>query len=328
MSSVPSIQSFERIELAEAQRQSPEQFLDSFDIANVPTAPGCYIMRDERDCVIYVGKANSLRARVRTYLNDGDSRYTVKFLMKRVARIDFLVTTNAKEALLLENSLIKEHRPRYNVQLKDDKSYVSVKVNLRHEWPRVTITRQLRKDGSRYFGPYASAMAVRQTVKQFQRMFPLRLCSDSVLQSRTRPCLYYQMKQCSAPCVNYVSKEDYREMVDQVVMALEGRSAELVKVLKTRIDEHAAGLEFEKAAQLRDRLFAVQTTLERQRTVRPEPGDDQDIWGYHTEGRFMELQVLFYRAGKMTGGRSFSFNQREMPVQEVLASFFLQYYGE
>ncbi len=328
MSSVPTVQSLERLELGEAERQSPEQFLASFDIANVPTSPGCYIMRDDKDRVIYVGKAISLRARVRTYLNDSDSRYTVKFLMKRVARIDFLVTTNEKEALLLENSLIKEHRPRYNVQLKDDKSYVSVKVNVRHEWPRVTITRQLKKDGSRYFGPYASAMAVRHTIKHFQRIFPLRLCSDSVLRSRTRPCLYYQMKQCSAPCVDYIKKDDYREIVDQVVMALEGRSAELVKLLKQRIGEHAEKLEFESAAQLRDRLYDVQTTLERQRTVRQEPGDDQDIWAFYAEGRYVELQALFFRAGKMTGGRSFSFSHREMPVQEVLPSFLLQYYGE
>jgi len=328
MSIVPEVQALERVDLADAHRHSPEEFLASFDIANVPTAPGCYIMRDEKDRVIYVGKAISLRARLRTYLNDTDSRYTVKFLMKRVARIDFLVTTNEKEALLLENSLIKEHRPRYNVQLKDDKSFVSVKVNVRHDWPRVTITRQLKKDGSRYFGPYANTMAVRHTVKQFQRMFPLRLCSDSVLRSRTRPCLYYQMKQCTAPCVDYISPVEYREIVDQVLLALEGRSAELVKLLKQRIDEHASKLEFEKAAQVRDRLFDLQTTLERQRTVRQDSGDDQDVWGCYGEGRYVELQAIFFRAGRMTGGRSFSFNQREMPIAEVLGSFLLQYYGD
>lgn len=328
MSKVPGVQLFERLDLAAAERRTPEQFLESFDLSNVPTSPGCYMMRDEKDRVIYVGKAKNLRARVRTYLNDADERYTVKFLMKRVARIDFLVTTNEKEALLLENSLIKEHKPRYNVQLKDDKSYVSVRINIKHEWPRVTVTRKLRKDGSRYFGPYASAAAVRQTVKQMQRMFPLRLCSDSVLRSRTRPCLYYQMKQCSAPCVNLIDQTSYREIVDQVLLALEGRNAELEKLLVARIAEHSSKLEFEKAAQLRDRLFDLRRTLERQRTVRPEPGVDQDVWGYHAEGRFTELQVIYFRGGKMTGGRSFSFNQREMPVDEVLSSFLLQYYAD
>ncbi|NUM56702.1 MAG: excinuclease ABC subunit UvrC [Candidatus Hydrogenedentes bacterium] len=328
MSSAPHIQSIDRIDLATAERRTPEQFRESFDLADVPSFPGCYIMRDEKDRVIYVGKAKNLRARVRTYLSECDERYTVKFLMKRVARIDFLVTTNEKEALLLENSLIKEHRPRYNVQLKDDKSYVSVRVNVRHEWPRVTVTRKLRKDGSRYFGPYASAAAVRHTIKHLQRMFPLRLCSDSVLRSRTRPCLYYQMKQCSAPCVNLIDPSAYREIVEQVLMVLEGRNAELERLLLARIAEHAEKMEYEKAAPLRDRLYDLRETLERQRTVRPLPGDDQDIWGYYAEGRFSELQVIYFRAGKMTGGRSFSFNQRELPIDELLGSFLLQYYAD
>ena len=328
MSTVPAVQSFERVDLAQTERITPEQFRESFNLADVPSAPGCYIMRDEKDRVIYVGKAKSLRMRVRTYLGEGDGRYTVKFLMKRVSKIDFLVTTNEKEALLLENSLIKEHHPRYNVQLKDDKSYVSVRVNVTHQWPRVTVTRKLRKDGSRYFGPYASAAATRHTIKQLQRSFPLRLCSDSVLRSRTRPCLYYQMKQCSAPCVNLIDKDSYREIVNQALMALEGRNAELEKMLLAQIAEHAARMEYEKAAVLRDRVFDVRKTLERQRTVRQEPGDDQDIWGFFAEGRFSEVQVIFFRAGKMTGGRSFSYNQRELPIEELLGSFLLQYYAD
>lgn len=328
MSTAPQIASFERLDLHESKGRSPEEFLASFDIAKVPSSPGCYIMRDEKDRVIYVGKAVNLRSRVRNYLNDTDSRYTVKFLMKRVAHIDFLVTTNEKEAVLLENSLIKQHKPRYNIQWKDDKSYVSIKVNVRHEWPRVTVTRNLRKDGSRYFGPYSSAAAVRHSVKQIQRMFPLRLCSDSVLRSRTRPCLYYQMKQCSAPCVNYIDQDSYRTMVDQVCMMLEGRNDDLEKALLAQIEEHAARLEFEQAAQVRDRLYDLRRTLEHQRTVRHDRDKDQDVWGYYAEGRFTELQVLFFRSGKMTGGRSFSFNQREMPLEEVLGSFLLQYYGE
>lgn len=328
MSSAPHVQSIDRIDLAAAERRTAERFRESFDLANVPSSPGCYIMRDEKDRVIYVGKAKNLRARVRNYLTESDERYTVKFLMKRVAHIDFLVTTNEKEALLLENSLIKEHKPRYNVQLKDDKSYVSVRVNVRHEWPRVTVTRKLRKDGSRYFGPYSSAAAVRHTIKQLQRMFPLRLCSDSVLHSRTRPCLYYQMKQCSAPCVGLIDKASYREIVEQVLMALEGRNAELEKLLLARISEHSGKMEYEKAATLRDRLYDLRETLERQRTVRPLPEEDQDIWGYYADGRFSELQVIYFRAGKMTGGRSFSFNQRELPIDELLGSFLLQYYAD
>ncbi|MCC6696876.1 MAG: excinuclease ABC subunit UvrC [Candidatus Hydrogenedentes bacterium] len=330
MANVPEIAAHERLDLEglPSKRLSAEEFLASFDMARVPTSPGCYIMRDEKDRVIYVGKANNLRSRVRAYINESDTRYTVKFLMRRVAHIDFLLTTNEKEALLLENSLIKEHRPRYNVQLKDDKTYVSLRINLPHEFPRVTVTRNLRKDGSRYFGPYSSAGAVRETIKQIQRLFPLRLCSDSVLRNRTRPCLYHQMKQCSAPCVGYIEREAYRELVDQVIMVLEGRSAELERLLMQRIQQHAERLEFEKAAEVRDRVYALRTTLERQRTVRSMGEGDQDVFGVFTQGRFSEIQVLFFRGGKMMGGRSFSFNQREMPLEEVLSSFLLQYYSE
>ena len=326
----PEIAAQERLDLhgLSSKRMSAEEFLESFELARVPTSPGCYIMRDEKDRVIYVGKANNLRSRVRAYINESDTRYTVKFLMRRVAHIDFLLTTNEKEALLLENSLIKAHKPRYNVQLKDDKTYVSLRINLPHEFPRVTVTRNLRKDGSRYFGPYSSAGAVRETIKQIQRLFPLRLCSDSVLRNRTRPCLYYQMKQCSAPCVGYIERDSYRQLVDQVIMVLEGRSAELEKLLLQNIQQHADRLEFEKAAEVRDRVYALRTTLERQRTVRSAAEGDQDVFGVFTQGRFSEIQVLFFRGGKMTGGRSFSFNQREMPLEEVLSSFLLQYYSE
>ncbi len=329
MSSRPQITAHERINLLKKPeaRRSAEEFLASFDLAKVPASPGCYIMRDEKDRVLYVGKAKHLRSRVRAYINESDSRYMVKFLMRRVAHIDFLLTTNEKEALLLENNLIKQHRPRYNVNLKDDKTYVSLRINLPHEFPRITVTRKFRKDGSKYFGPYSSAGAVRETIKQIQRLFPLRLCSDSVLRNRTRPCLYYQMNQCSAPCVGYIDREEYRKLVDQVIMVLEGRSADLEKELLETIQQHADNLEFEKAAEVRDRVYALRTTLERQRTVRAHAEGDQDVFGIHTQGRYSEIQVLFIRNGRMTGGRSFSFNQREMPIEEVLSSFLLQYYS-
>jgi excinuclease ABC subunit C len=320
----------ERLELASrpGERTNPEEFLASFDVSDVPTLPGCYIMRDERNAVVYVGKAKNLRARLRAYLNETDTRYTVKFLMRRVASIEFLVTRNEKEALLLENSLIKEHRPRYNVRLKDDKTYVSLRINTQEDFPRITVVRRYKRDGARYFGPYSSSSSVRQTLKQIQHMFPLRTCSDSVLNNRTRPCLYYQMNQCAAPCVGYIGREAYHEIVDQVCMVLEGRSAELEKMLLARIEQHVEKLEFEKAAAVRDRLYALRRTLEPQHTVEAGGGADRDIVGIHNEGRFVELHVTFFRNGKMVGGRSFSFNQREVPLEEVLSSFLLQYYSE
>jgi len=330
MAKQPQITATERIDLLRkpAERRSTEAFLESFDLAQVPASPGCYIMRDEKDRILYVGKAKHLRSRVRAYINESDSRYMVKFLMRRVAHIDFLLTANEKEALLLENNLIKQHRPRYNVNLKDDKTYVSLCINLPHEFPRITVTRKFKKDGSKYFGPYSSAGAVRETIKQIQRLFPLRLCSDAVLRNRTRPCLYYQMKQCSAPCVGYIDREDYRAIVNQVVMVLEGRSAELEKEMLEAIQRHAENLEFERAAEVRDRVYALRTTLERQRMVRAHPEGDQDVFGVYTQGRYSEIQVLFIRGGRMTGGRSFSFNQRETVIEEVLSSFLLQYYSD
>ncbi|HUW62394.1 MAG TPA: excinuclease ABC subunit UvrC [Candidatus Bathyarchaeia archaeon] len=330
MSDQPTVTSSGRIELAEkpSRRKSPEEFLESFDLSTVPPAPGCYIMYDEKGRPIYVGKANNLRARVRTYITERDSRYSVKFLMRRVAHIEFLVTTNEKEALLLENSLIKQYKPRYNVRLKDDKTYVSLRLDVQNEFPRLTVVRRYKKDGARYFGPYSSAQAVRETLRQIHRIFPLRRCSDNVLRNRTRPCLYCQMGQCMGPCDNQADREAYLEMVEQVILVLEGRSGDVEKRLMSQIQQYAGRLEFEKAAQARDRLAALKKTIERQRTVAVPGEEDRDVFGYYGHGRFTELQVLFFRGGKLLGGRSWTFHEREMPLDELVASFILQYYSQ
>ena len=321
---------FERVDLsaAAADRATSEAFLAAFDTSRVPAAPGCYIMKDGKNRPIYVGKAKNLRARIRNYINESDTRYSVKFLMGRVAAIDFLVTGTEKEALLLENSLIKQHKPRYNVRLKDDKTYISLRLNRGDEFPRITVVRRYKKDGAMYFGPYHSAGAVYQTLKQLQRLFPMRTCTDHVLKNRTRPCLYFQMKQCVAPCVGHMDRAGYHELVEQAVMVLEGRSAELEKVLLERIRVASEAMEFEKAGILRDRLYDLRTTLERQRTVGISGAEDRDVFGYFNEGSFTEIQILFYRGGKMLGGRVYSFQRREMPVDELLSSFLLQYYSD
>lgn len=313
---------------ASGDRKSAEAFIASFDVSKVTTSPGCYIMRDKNDKVVYVGKAKNLRNRIRTYINDQDSRYSVKFLMRRVAHIDFLVTTNEKEALLLENSLIKQFRPRYNVQLKDDKTYVSLRIDRKQDFPRITVVRRYKKDGALYFGPYSSAGSVRDTLRMIQRMLPLRTCSDHVMANRIRPCIYYQMGQCNAPCVGKVSREEYHEVVDDAVLILSGRSRDLEKSLKRSIKARAEKLEFEKAVELRDRLRALQKTMEKQRTVDVLGVADRDVFGVYTQDRFTEIQVVFYRGGRMLGGRSFSFKKREMPLIELMSSFLLQFYSE
>lgn len=312
----------------EAPTASPEDFVGRFDTSTVPIEPGCYIMEDAKGKPIYVGKAKSLRARIRTYINASDSRYSVKFLMRRVARIQFLVTGNEKEALLLENSLIKQYRPRYNVQLKDDKTYISLRVDTREDFPRITVVRRYRKDGARYFGPYHSAASVRNTLRRLQRLYPLRTCSDHVMNNRSRPCLYYQMKQCAAPCVGYVTREDYHAILDQVLLILEGKNAELEQQLLAQINACAERLAFEEAAVLRDRLFDLRRTLERQRTVAVPGAEDRDVFGIHHEGNFASIQIIFYRGGKMLGGRNVAFKRQEMPLDELLSSFLLQYYSE
>lgn len=310
--------------------EEPENPVEApaLDAAQAPAAPGCYLMLDAKERVIYVGKAKNLRARVRSYLNATDSRYSVKFLMRRVARIDYLVTTNEKEALLLENSLIKQHKPRYNVRLKDDKTYLSLRFDTREDFPRITVVRRYKKDGARYFGPYHDSTAVRQILRQVQRLFPLRTCSDHVMQNRSRPCLYHQMKQCLAPCVGLTDRAAYHEIVEQVILILEGRTAELEKRLREKIAELAAALRFEEAAALRDRLFDLQRTVEPQRTVAVPGAEDRDVFGLYQENRLVAAHILFYRGGKMIGGRGHIIEHCEVPLEEVLSSLLVQYYAD
>ena len=330
MAGRPTVASHECLDLEgfSSDCKSPEEFLASFDVSDVPFLPGCYIMYDRKYKPIYVGKAKNLRARVRTYVNDRDTRYMVKFLMQRVARIEFLVTTNEKEALLLENSLIKQYKPRYNVRLKDDKTYVSLRLDVRQDFPRFTVVRRYSKDGARYFGPYSSSRSVRETLRQIHRLLPLRRCTDHVMNNRARPCLYHQMKQCLAPCAGLVDRAAYHEAAGQAVMVLEGRSADLEKALLERIERHADALEFEDAAVLRDRIHALRRTVERQRTVAVPGVKDRDVFGLYEEGRFAEVQVIFYRGGRMLGGRAFSFAQCHVPLDELLGSFLFQYYAQ
>ena len=193
------------------------------DAAAAPTLPGCYLMRDTEGRILYIGKAKNLRARIRNYINETDSRYSVKFLMRRVAHIDYLTVATEKEALLLENTLIKEHKPRYNVRLRDDKTFISIRLDPAENFPRLTVLRRRRNDGARYFGPYHDARAARKTIRQLQRLVRLRLCSDHVLANRVRPCIYHQMGLCHAPCVGLISREDYQVLVQQTLMVLEGR---------------------------------------------------------------------------------------------------------
>jgi excinuclease ABC subunit C len=294
-------------------------------IANLPARSGVYLMRDERGKVIYVGKAKDLRARVRAYFSNPDGRCQVEFLVRKVANIETLVTTNDKEALILENNLIKQYRPRYNIRLKDDKSYLSIKVTTQHEWPRIFPTRKIVKDGNRYFGPFSSAVAARETLDIIEKHFLLRNCTEYNFKNRSRPCLQYQIKRCLAPCVLPVSQPDYREQVRQAILFIEGKQNELLAELRQRMKEKAEALEFEAAAKIRDQIQAVEKTLEKQRMV-SHWGADQDVFGLYREGGFIEVQVLFIRQGKLTGSQSYSLEDLEFPDEEVMGALLTQFY--
>jgi excinuclease ABC subunit C len=294
-------------------------------LGHLPARPGVYLMRDKGGKVIYVGKANDLRSRVRAYFNSSDERCQVEFLVRRVEDVETLVTSNAKEALILENNLIKQYKPRYNIRLKDDKSYLSIKVTTQHPWPRIFATRKIVKDGNRYFGPFSSAVAARETIDIIEKHFLLRNCTDHNFRNRSRPCLQYQIKRCWAPCVLPVSQEEYREQVRQAMLFIEGRQQELIAELKKKMQERAEALEYEAAAKIRDQIQAVEKTLEKQRMV-SHWGADQDIFGLYREGGFIEVQVLLVRQGKLTGNQSYSLEDLEFPDEEIMAGLLTQFY--
>ena len=294
-------------------------------IANLPSRPGVYLMRDKTGKVIYVGKAKDVRARVRAYFNNSDERSQIQFLLRRVDDVETLVTGNDKEALILENNLIKQYKPRYNIRLKDDKSYLSIKVTTQHAWPRILATRKIVKDGNRYFGPFSSAVAARETIDIIERHFLLRNCTDHNFRNRSRPCLQYQIKRCMAPCVLPVTADVYREQVRQAMLFIEGRQQQLIAELRERMQAKSDALEFEAAARIRDQIQAVEKTLEKQRMV-AHWGADQDIFGLYREGGFIEVQVLLVRQGKLTDTISYSLEDLEFPDEEIVGSLLTQFY--
>ena len=293
----------------------------------LPAAPGVYIMKDARGKPIYIGKAAVLRNRVRQYFQpaSGDSRDFVPLLEGIVGDIETVVTSNEKEALLLENTLIKRHQPRFNVKLTDDKNFLVLRLDPEGEWPRLEVTRRLGQDGAYYFGPYHSATSCRETLRVVNRHFQLRTCTDHVLHNRRRPCLQYQIKRCPAPCVLPVSREAYGEQIRDVRLFLDGKSDELLDRLRARMKDAAGRQEFEIAAEIRDQIRALEVTLEKQRVVSAD-FVDQDVIGYHRQGIALEIAVLSIRNGQLNGSRQFSFTNQEFPDAELISSFVGLYY--
>jgi excinuclease ABC subunit C len=296
-------------------------------LATLPTAPGVYVFRDRAGGVLYVGKARNLRSRVRSYFRPGtsDERAFIAHLEAELGDVETFVVGTEKEAALLENQLIKRHQPRYNVKLRDDKDYLSLRLDPRAPWARLEVVRRPRPDGALYFGPYHSASSARQTLRLVNRHFQLRTCTDTELASRTRPCLQYQIRRCPAPCVLPVDHDAYTEQVRTVGLFLDGRHDELVEQLEARMREASAQMEFEKAAVYRDQLRAVERVREEQH-VAVVRDVDQDVLGLHRQGEQAEVAVLQVRGGKLVGVRTFDLEAITLPDAELVAAFVREYY--
>lgn len=295
----------------------------------LPTKPGVYLMKNESDEVIYVGKAVSLRNRVRSYFQAGrHGSPKVAALVDHVADFEYIVTDSEVEALILECNLIKEHTPWYNIRLKDDKAYPYVKVTLQEPFPRVAIVRRMQKDGSRYFGPYTNVQAVRQTVSFLQRLFPIRTCKRQMGPEGTndRPCLNYHIRRCSAPCAKKITQEEYRSIIEEMMLVLEGRHEKLLRELERRMQAAALELRFEEAAKVRDQIQALAAVVEKQKIVSFE-NLDQDIMGYARAGGVACVQVFFVRSGKIIGNEHFFLEAPSGETgREILTAFVEQYY--
>ena len=295
---------------------------------SLPPKPGVYLFKDASNSVVYVGKAKNLRNRVRQYIKGGDGRIQIPFLVKKVCDLEVVVTRNEKEALLLEITLIQKHKPKYNIRLKDDKSYWHLKITSTEEWPRLLLTRRVRKDGNKYLGPFHSSVAIRQTLDASRTVFPMRTCSNTVFKNRTRPCLEYQIKRCLGPCTEPVDPREYRQHMENAVLLLQGKNKSLVKTLQEKMGQASQDLRYEEAARYRDQITAIEKTALSQHVSTPH-GNDQDVFGMYREGGIVEGQILFIRGGKLQGNQGYSFDDNELPNEHLLGDLLTQfYYGD
>lgn len=294
-------------------------------VRNLTDRPGVYRMLDDKGAVIYVGKARNLKRRVSSYFNRTLTDRKTIALVRQIRHIEVTVTNTEAEALILENNLIKQYRPRYNVLLRDDKSYPYIYLSSHQEYPRLAMYRGARRGPGRYFGPYPSALAVRETLSHLQKVFPIRQCEDTFFRNRSRPCLQHQIKRCTAPCVGLITPEAYAEDVRHVEMFLEGKSAEVIDELVRQMEAAAEALEFEQAAQLRDRIGLLRKIQERQ-YIAGEKGD-LDVVACVAENGLACVQVFFFRNGHNLGNKSFFPKMPEdMAEADVLAAFLARYY--
>jgi len=297
-------------------------------IKGLPSRPGVYLFKDAGGNILYVGKAVNLRHRVSSYFGAGQ-KLTPKIgrMVANIADLEYFVTGSEQEALILELNLIKRHHPRYNVRLKDDKTFPYLKIDLGEDWPRVHITRRLEENGGRYFGPFASARSIRRTLKLLKGIFPFRSCSKPITGTDDRPCLEYDIGHCLAPCIGSVSRREYAEVIRQVILFLEGKQERVVRQLKARMEQAAGAMDYERAARLRDQIQAVEQVVEGQRIAATVKGE-QDIIAFVEDKEQAYVQVFFIRGGKLIGRESFLLQgtSDEEPGQ-LMSSFIKQFYA-
>ena len=301
-----------------------------YHLKNLPEKPGVYIMKNSLGEVIYVGKAKILKNRVRSYFqNSKNHSEKVKVMVKNISEFEYIVTDSEMEALILECNLIKKYSPRYNIALKDDKFYPFIKITNNDDYPRVFVTRKYAKDGAKYFGPYTNATAVYETINLINKIFPIRTCKLMIKENgeKVRPCLNYHIKKCVAPCAGYIKKEEYAEMISDIMDILNGKDKTIVNELKSDMEEASKNLEFEIAAKLRDKILAINAIVEKQKIFKTMEGDEDFINIYQDE-KDSCIQVFFSRDGKVTGREHFIFdNTADDKVGEVLEDFITSFYG-
>ncbi|WKZ57195.1 MAG: excinuclease ABC subunit UvrC [Bdellovibrionota bacterium] len=294
-------------------------------VSAFPQMPGVYLMRAADSEVIYIGKAKKLRSRVRSYFNGQDDRLQVGFLMQRVADIEMIVTETENQAFILERDLIAKYKPRYNIRLKDDKTYLSIRLDRSVPWPRLELVRRREDDDAEYFGPYSFSHELRSLLDSVKRAVPLRSCADAVFYNRTRPCLEYQIKRCCGPCCLEVDRKQYEEYLDQAVALLQGKADWLVKDLTKKMEKASAELRFEDAATIRDRIETLQTTKTAHDLISLK-GDDKDVFALYREETLAALAVLRVRGGRISESKNFLLQDLHVSDAEVLESGISQFY--
>jgi excinuclease ABC subunit C len=303
-------------------------------VREYPTQSGVYLMKSEGDKIIYVGKAKNLKNRVRSYFsNSNDLSPKTRFLVRNIFEIEYILTKTEVEAFLLEASLIKKHRPKYNIRLKDDKSYPYIKISLKDDYPRLYLARKVKRDGGQYFGPYTSGAAVHETIRFLNRTFKIRDCTDSVFKTRRRPCMTHQIGRCTGPCVQLVTKDEYRADIEGARSFLKGQDKKLIKVLSDRMMSAAADERFEVAARLRDSVGAVKAILEKQNVINASSDKDQDAIGFFGDERGTLIETVHVRSGRVIGTRPHFFplldpDDKSEDAREWLVSFMNQYYED